>query len=133
MKELARVNLWERRVSNAIAAGKEDKVFPQIADYGISREDLDDYVVEKAYLLDCLEQRKSSFVVPGALLILPVILISMFTFTDSVMGLFIGVATGVAFASAYMLTLNAIDRRKLNKIYDEKIEQYIDDILEYNK
>lgn len=131
MKELVRTNLWERRVSNAIAAGKDDKDFPKLTDYGISREDLDDYVVEKEYLLDRLEQHKNSFVAPGALLILPVIIISMFT--DSVTGLFVGVAAGVVLAAAYMFTLNVIDRRKLNRLYDEKIERYIDDILKYNE
>lgn len=118
-------------MSNAILAGKDDKDAPKLTDYGISREDFDDYVVEKEYLLDRLEQHKSSFVVPGALLILPVIIISMFT--DSVTGLFVGVAAGVILAAAYMLTLNAIVKRKLNKLYDEKIEQYIDDILKYNE
>lgn len=129
MKELVRTNLWERRISNAMAAGRGDENFPKLSDYGISREDFDDYVVEKEYLLDRLEQRKSSFVVPGALLILPVIVISMFT--DSVTGLFIAVAVGVVLAAAYVLTLNAIDKRNLNKLYDSKIEQYIDDILNY--
>lgn len=130
MKELVRVNGWEHRISNAIRNYKDNDDFPQLNDYGIAREEFDDYLVEKQYILDRLENRKSSLVVPGALLVLPVIVISMFT--DSVTGLFAGVGIGVAFAAGYVLTLNASDRKKLDKLYDERIEKYIEDVLNYN-
>lgn len=129
MKELVRVNGWERRITNAIKANKDNDKFPTLEEYGITRNDFDDYVVEKQYLLDRLEDRKSSFVVPGAILILPVIVISMFT--DSVIGLFSGVAAGVVLAGGYMFTMNSIDKRNLRKMHDAKIEQYISDILNF--
>lgn len=129
MKELVRTNGWERRITNSLRTNKDNENFPQLADYGITRSDFDDYVVEKQYLLDRLENRKSSFVVPGAILILPVIIISIFT--DSVLGLFSGMAAGIVLAGSYIITLNSVDKHNLHKMYDEKIEKYIEDILNF--
>lgn len=129
MKELVRTNGWERRITNSLRINKDNENFPQLSDYGIIRSDFDDYVVEKQYLLDRLENRKSSFVVPGAILILPVIIISIFT--DSVLGLFSGVAAGIVLAGSYIIALNSIDKHNLHKMYDEKIEKYIEDILNF--
>lgn len=131
MKELVIVNNWERLISNAIRMYKDNEDFPKLSDYDIKKSDFDDYLVEKQYLLDRLETRKSSFVVPGALLILPVVVISMFT--DSVTGLLSGLAAGIIFASAYILVLNAMDKKNLKKLYDGNIEKYIDDILNYRQ
>jgi len=129
MKELIITNNWERRISNAIRTYKDSDGFPQLSSYGVERTEFDDYVVEKQYLLDRLEQRKSSIVVPGALLIMPVVVISMFT--DSVTGLFAGVVAGVVLAATYIFALNANDKKCLRKLYDERIEKYIEAVLEY--
>ena len=130
MKELVRTNGWERRISNAIRSYKENEDFPSLSDYGIDREEFDDYVVEKQYLLDRLEDHKSSLVIPGALLVLPVVVISMFT--SGTVGLFVGLLIGIILSASYMLIINMIDKKKLVKIYDERIEKYIEDILEYD-
>lgn len=129
MKELIITNNWERHISNAIRTYKDNDSFPKLSSYGIERTEFDDYVVEKQYLLDRLERRKTSLAIPGTLLILPVVAISMFT--DSVTGLFAGVSAGVVFAATYMFSLNAIDKKRLRKLYDEKIEQYINDVLSF--
>lgn len=130
MKELIITSNWERRISNAIRNYKDSDGFPRLSSYGVEQAEFDDYVVEKQYLLDRLEQRKGSFVVPGALLIMPVVVISMFT--DSVTGLVAGVFAGVVLATTYLFTMNAKDKKKLRKLYDERIERYIDAVLDYS-
>jgi len=58
-----------------------------------------------------------------------VVVISMFT--DSVTGLFAGVVAGVVLAATYIFALNANDKKCLRKLYDERIEKYIEAVLEY--
>lgn len=129
MKELIKYNEWEYKISKSIKNNQDKEGFPQLADYGLTREEFDDYVVEKQYLLNRMDNHKSSFVVPGVLLVIPVLIVSMFT--DSVWGLFGSVAVGVIIASAYMLIMSAVDKKKLLKIYDDRIESYITDIVNY--
>lgn len=131
MKELLRTNFWEDRITSAIKRGSNNDDFPKPDDYGFTNEEFDDYVIEKQYLLDKLYDRRNNFLVPGLLLILPIIIISIFN--NSVKGLFAGMVTGIIFASAYIFTLNAIDKKKLNKLNDERMEKYINDILCYSK
>lgn len=129
MKELSNTNFWQQQIIKAFDVGKNDDKFPKLDDYGITRENFDEYVVEKQYLLDRLSERKNKFVIPGAILILPVVIISMFT--DSVYWLFVAVITGLILASTYLFIMNGRDKKHLNKLYDERIEAYIKDILEY--
>lgn len=129
MKEIVRVNGLTRRITSAMKINGGNEKFPVLEDYGITKDEFDDYVIEKQDILDCMEERKTHLAVPGTILVIPVVVVSLFTY--SVTGLLAGVAAGVVLAGGYMLAMKAADRRRLNKLYDERIERYIDDILNF--
>lgn len=97
---------------------------PQPEDFGTTEADVKDYVYDKQRVLDREEERKTNLVVPGIILVMPVIIMSGFgEGTELLLG---GVLAGVILMLAYFAIMKAIDKRKIAGMYDKDIENYIE-------
>lgn len=97
---------------------------PQSEDFGTTEADVKDYVYDKQRVLDREEERKTNLVVPGIILVMPVIIMSGFgEGTELLLG---GVLAGVILMLAYFAIMKAIDKRKIAGMYDKDIENYIE-------
>ena len=97
---------------------------PQPEDFGTTEADVKDYVYDKQRVLDREEERKTNLVVPGIILVMPVIIMSGFgEGTELLLG---GVLAGVILMLAYFAIMKALDKRKIAGMYDKDIENYIE-------
>ena len=97
---------------------------PQPEDFGTTEADVKDYAYDKQRMLDREEERKTNLVVPGIILVMPVIIMSGFgEGTELLLG---GVLAGVILMLAYFAIMKALDKRKIAGMYDKDIENYIE-------
>ena len=122
---------WEHSIKNKIERNKECPSFPHAEDYGITDKEAEDYIYDKHRILDRAEERQKKFVVPGIILVMPVIILSGFGNSTTI--LFIGVALGIVFTMLYFVIMNALDKSQLKKLYDEKIERYINAVERFSE
>ena len=88
-----------------------------------------DYVYDKQRILDRGEERSRNLVIPGIILVMPVIILS--GFGEGVKILLIGVLLGVIFTMLYFAIAKAIDKRRLNNMYDGDAERDIQAVSDY--
>lgn len=129
MKQLVFTTDWENKLVDIIRKNKVYDDFPKFEDYHITAEDFYDYISEKQLILDRIDNRKHQFVVPGMLLILPIIILSVFY--NNLYGLMGGVGIGLVLCGLYYLIANNIDNSKLKCLYNEAMEQYATAVLQY--
>ena len=122
---------WENVVYSIIEDHKNDDGFPHPEDYGTTEADVKDYIYDKQRILDRAEERQKKFVVPGIILVMPVIILSGFGNSTTI--LFIGVALGIVFTMLYFVIMNALDKSQLKKLHDEKIERYINAVERFSE
>ena len=122
---------WEHSIKNKIERNKECPSFPHAEDYGITDKEAEDYIYDKQRILDRAEERQKKFVIPGIILVMPVIILSGFGNSTTI--LFIGVALGIVFTMLYFIIMNAFDKSQLKKLHDEKIERYINAVEKFSE
>lgn len=118
---------WENVVYSIIEDHKNDDGFPHPEDYGTTESDVKDYIYDKQRILDRAEERGRNLLVPGILLVMPVIILS--GFGDGLKILLSGVLAGVLLTMLYFAIAKATDKRKLKNMRDESIEEYINKLL----
>ncbi len=118
---------WENVVYSIIENHKNDDGFPHPEDYGTTEADVKDYIYDKQRILDRAEERGRNLLVPGILLVMPVIILS--GFGDGLKILLSGVLAGVLLTMLYFAIAKATDKRKLKNMRDESIEEYINKLL----
>lgn len=121
---------FEHKVTDIIERYKDNPGFPKVEDYGTTDDKVRDYVYDKQRILDRKEERSKNLVVPGIILVMPVIVLS--GFGNSVVLLLAGVFVGVMLMLLYFILMHVIDKRLLNKMYDYGIEKYIKAIISYD-
>lgn len=115
---------WEHSVTDKMDSCKNIDGCPQPEDFGTTEADVKDYAYDKQRVLDREEERKTNLVVPGIILVMPVIIMSGFgEGTELLLG---GVLAGVILMLAYFAIMKAIDKRKIAGMYDKGIENYIE-------
>ena len=119
---------WENIVYNMIEDHKGDDGFPLPEDYGTTEADVKDYIYDKQRILDRMEERSKNLLVPGILLVMPVIILS--GFGDGLKILLSGVFAGVLLTMLYFVVAKAVDKRKLKNMRDETIEKYISKLMD---
>ncbi len=114
---------WEHSVTDKMDSCKNIDGCPQPEDFGTTEADVKDYAYDKQRVLDREEERKTNLVVPGIILVMPVIIMSGFgEGTELLLG---GVLAGVILMLAYFAIMKALDKRKIAGMYDKDIENYI--------
>ena len=121
---------WEHSIKNKIERNKECPSFPHAEDYGITDKEAEDYIYDKQRILDRAEERQKKFVVPGIILVMPVIVMS--AFGEGVALLLAGVVAGVVLMLAYFLLADAVDKAKLKRLRDDTIERYIQAVMDFD-
>ena len=128
------LNDYEHMVSNKVAEhGKEDG-FPSLEDYGINKSDFETYLFEKQALLDSGKNEKVRYTVWGILIVIPVVVLDCFPHKSLPWGdwsIYFGIALGIILCLMYEVISRFIHRRKLLNHNDEKMERYINDVLNY--
>lgn len=115
---------WEHSVTDKMDSCKNIDGCPQPEDFGTTEADVKDYAYDKQRVLDREEERKTNLVVPGIILVMPVIIMSGFgEGTELLLG---GVLAGVILMLAYFAIMKALDKRKIAGMYDKDIENYIE-------
>ena len=127
--EKMRYTDWEHSITEKIDSYKACDDFPRPEDFGTTENYVKDYVYDKQRILDRGEERSRNLVIPGIILVMPVIILS--GFGEGVKILLIGVLLGVIFTMLYFAIAKAIDKRRLNKMYDGDAERYIQAVSDY--
>ena len=122
---------WEHSITDKMERNKGELGFPRPEDFGITEDDVKNYVYDKQRILDREEERKTNLVVPGIILVMPVIILS--GFGNSMKILLAGVFAGVALMILYFAIVRFLDRCKLKKMYDERIENFIQVVTNYKE
>lgn len=122
---------FEHMVTGIMESYKDNPDFPLAEEYGTTDEEVRDYVYDKQRILDREEERSKNLVVPGIILVMPVIILS--GFGNGVVLLLLGVFIGVVLMLAYFMLMHASDKRRLKKMYDSRIEEYIKAVIGFDE
>lgn len=105
--------------------------FPKMEDYGITKDDVDDYLFEKQAILDDEANLTKKYTICGTLIVLPVIAIS--AFSEGVKALLIGVGAGLLLCLLYVALKRLFDIAKLKKVALPGVEHFVRDILAFKE
>ncbi len=120
---------FEHKVHDKIKECEDKADFPQLERYGLTQDDLDDYLFSKQAIFDSIDERKGKYFIPSFLFILPTLVLSAITADSN--AIFIGVALGAVVLALYFVFLKIYDKSRMRRLYDEKIEKYIEDVLNF--
>ena len=115
---------WEHSMMDKINRNKEIAGFPTPENYNTSESEVKDYIYDKQRILDLDEERKKNLVIPGIILVMPVIILSYFG--DGTVILLLGVGAGVVLSLLYFVVMRLVDNIRLKKMYNADIESYLD-------
>lgn len=123
------IDSFENRVSSKIDNNKDVKGFPNISEYGITREELNDYLFDKQMIIDNMHDEKKTYTIFGILAVMPAVVASAFTNDEKYLipSIGIGVVLGIAYYIVNKMTL----KLKMRKLHDDKIENYINDVMNF--
>lgn len=122
---------FEHSVTDKIARNKDNRLFPQIEKYGITNDELSDYLFEKQAILDSDADLRKKYTIYGFLLIIPVIVAQ--TFVNGALPLLMSLAVGACFCGVYWIVSRLLRKWKLKRISTPKLVKYIDDVLAYQE
>ena len=112
---------WEHAVSGKIERNKQKEGFPKAEGFGVTDAEVSDYIYD----------RRKNLIVPGILLVMPIIVLS--AFGNGVSLLLAGVAAGIVLMVAYFIIMRAVDDGMLKKMADERIEKYIRAVMDFEE
>lgn len=125
---------FEHSVTRRIEAHEQRADFPKLESYGISKNELSDYLFEKQSILDSGLSQKGRYTVWGILIVLPVAVIDCFphsTLKWGNMALFIALAIGLLLCLIESALERVYKQWRLFRQCDEKIEKYIKEVLKF--
>lgn len=120
---------WEHSIKEKIENCNGKDGFPRAEDFGVTNSDVTDYIYDKQRILDREEDRRKHLVVPGILLVMPVIVLS--GFGEGTVILLIGVLLGVVLMIAYFALMRISDKNKLKKMFNSAIEKYLAEVEKF--
>lgn len=126
---IRKITDWEHSITDKMESCKEYDGFPRPEDFYTTEAEVKDYVYDKQRVLDRGDERSRNLVIPGIILVMPVIILS--GFGDGVKILLFGVLIGVILTMLYFVVAKAVDKMKLKKMYDDNIERYVQAVLDY--
>ena len=131
---------YEHRVNLAIEHHQDEDGFPSMEAYGITREELDDYLFDYQVILDSEGSQRSQLTTYGIIALIPIIVLSAFPkkslpWDNETLSILIGVAIGVVIAliikSLRMLLKNKNLKRQKTK--HPSVVAYINAVLEFEQ
>ncbi len=136
LKTLDKQNLddFEHRVTNRIKDFGSDGGFPQMENYKVTKEMLDDYLFDKQAILDSGGSERTQLTVSGVLIVLPIIVLSAIPEQSYPFGhwtFFVFLAIGVLLAFLARVIMHLLIQMRLRHLSDPTIDKFINDVLNY--
>lgn len=122
-------------ISNKINRFHESEDFPQLEQFSITKEELNDYLLDKQAILDREGSKRSQYTIMGLLIALPLIVLSAFPQKSLPWGDYTylaGILAGLLLVGIVKLATKYLIRRQLKHITDERIEKYLEAVQNYN-
>lgn len=128
---------FEHRVTNKINKYGDLPDFPKLADYGIERMELEDYLFDKQAILDMGGSARAQLTTGGIITLLPVLVLSAFPdhspiyvygkMWTTVLAILLGLMIALFFKALLKLVISI----RLSSNKDPKLESYIKAVLFY--
>ncbi|MGI6222097.1 MAG: hypothetical protein ACOYJG_00635 [Prevotella sp.] len=128
------LNDYEHSVTKKIAENEAEPDFPKLEDYGLEKNAFDTYLFEKQAILDSNSNEKVRYTIWGILMVTPVLVADIFPHNRLPWGeatLLVALVAGFVLCVIYQVIANAVKRNRLRNHYDDKMEKYINDVLNY--
>lgn len=125
------VDDYEHRITNKIKACAEEPGFPQLADYGIDRQEFEGYLFDQQAIMDSPGTARGQLTVGGIITVLPVLVLSAFPDDSAVYAAGKMWATLAALLIGLLIALflralaQMVVSYRLRKMRDAKMEAYI--------
>ena len=108
--------------------------FPQMSDFGITKESLTDYLFDKQAIIDTIGSERFQYTLLGLFVVLPIFIVACFPDSKLPFGtntaILAGIGGGVLFGF-YRLIMKMIINFRLKKMFDSQHESYIQKVLSY--
>lgn len=128
------LNDFEHSVTSRINLYGNRSDFPKLSDYGIDRQDLDNYLFDKQAILDSGGSQRTQLTLAGLLIVLPVLALSAIPESQYPLGrwtqwaaIALGIFLALMAKGIMMLTI----RLRIKKMADLKMDRYINDVLNF--
>ena len=120
----------EHHVREAIARYKDAPGFPQLESYGVTEDELDDYLFDKQAVIDTVDDLRKKYTTWGIIFIIHTVIMAFFeqTFKNQMIGL----AGGFVFCGIYWLLTKAAKAIRMRRLHNEAIERYLADVMAFN-
>ena len=125
---------FEQRVSSKMRVESGFPGFPQPEQYNLTKTEIEDYLLDKQAILDSAGSQRTQYTIMGIMIVLPVVVFSAFPQKDMPGGnwaIFVALAIGLCLAGLVKLLVKARINHLLKRIADERIDRYIEDVLNY--
>ena len=128
------LNDYEHKVTKKIAERGEEAGFPRLEDYGLKKNAFETYLFEKQAILDINGNDKARYTIWGLLMVAPVLAADAFPHERLPWGeatILVALVGGFLLCLLFQAIVSMVKRSKLRNLYDEKMEKYINDVLNY--
>lgn len=128
------LNDYEHSVTNKIRDYGEEPGFPRLEDFQVSREELSGYLFDKQAIIDSRGSEKSRYTVYGILMVIPILVQAAFPDEKLPFGeltILLSIGIGLLLALLYRVVMETVIKLKLRRLYDDRIERYIEKVLAY--
>lgn len=121
------INDYEHIMLNKLEKYKGCAGFPCLSDYGITEEEMGDYLFERQRIIDSDGDLKKIYTLYGILLLAPVIVMS--AFANGVNALMEGLGIGAVLCLIYWGIKKVVNMVRLKRISTPDIDRFINDLL----
>ena len=130
---------FEHKVTNKMQKYGDEPDFPKLENYGLTRMELDDYLVDKQAILDMGGSKRTQLTVGGFITVIPVLILSCFPDKSPIyengkaMTTIIAIIIGLLLACFCKALLQMVILYRVNKHKETKMETFIKAVLFYEK
>lgn len=133
----ANLNDFQHSIERSIEQHGSEAGFPQMANYNIGREQLDDYLFDRQAILDTGGNKRSRYTVCGFLIILPVLVLSAVPETMRPFGewaILFAVAVGLLLFGIYLAILKTVVSTRLHQLDKAQRDcaNYVSDVQNFH-
>ncbi len=119
----------EARVRKILAEHRSTEGFPKVEDYGITEDDLDDYLFDKQAIIDDVDSLRKKYTIYSVIFIIPFLVVAFYETTAR--NALIATACGLVLCGIYYLITMLVRYIRLHSMTNKKIEEYIEAIMKY--
>lgn len=122
---------FEHSVSDKVKLCKELPGFPHLDAYGLTEEELFNYLFAKQALIDANADERKKYTIYGFLLIFPVIVAQVFV--NGALPLLLSLCGGACLCGVYWVVARVVYNWKMKRISTPQLEKYVADVLAFRQ